>query len=635
MPTRVRSLIISRLYRLSSAGRRLLGSAAVLGPSSTFAGLIQVSQLSEREGIDALNEVLHLGLLQESVSKNVVGGGTRYSFVHELMREIVSTEEGEAQRMWLHRQALSWLQSQQASASLLAYHAQMAGLSEKAFEYSVQAGDEAIAVFALQDALEHYEQAEHMFASRHSTSTQYCQSSDILCLHLYEQLGQAYEHVNAWGQAERAYLALLALAHNMGNQQMTWRAFHYLTDVGTGQFLRPEEARRLLQVSQQKTHAPASSEPQPETMSRSRSREHFVWSSKRMLQYARQALRLAHGLPRKDLIALSAFSLGTTYLYLGRWSDAVVSAEEAYTLFVALGNREMQAEILGVLSLALCFSGYPYKGVQTGWSILTLARELDSEYTFASSAMGLVWSLIEIGEYAEAVLIAKKSLAVTHRLNSGPWEFLNLWAWGDALLTMFQLQEAHETYTQSLAVVPFPLYQGELCAKLCVVSALLGDWKQAYLYAQQARAVRDETLLPLSYLHYWYETEALLRHGEVEQAEEGVRTFGTRVGTNRRFHIAYLRSQATLSRLKSKHQQAIESLREAAQLAEEIGLPGEMWQLQAALGEVYERMGDKEQAQEALAKAEGIVQELAQKIGDEALRAQFLAASQVRSVVER
>ena len=76
-------------------------------------------------------------------------------------------------------------------------------------------------------------------------------------------------------------------------------------------------------------------------------------------------------------------------------------------------------------------------------------------------------------------------------------------------------------------------------------------------------------------------------------------------------------------------------LQEAAALAREIGLPGELWQIQAALGEAYHACGEREQEEQACARALASVQELAQKMRDEALRTHFLAEPAIRRVLER
>jgi Flp pilus assembly protein TadD len=78
---------------------------------------------------------------------------------------------------------------------------------------------------------------------------------------------------------------------------------------------------------------------------------------------------------------------------------------------------------------------------------------------------------------------------------------------------------------------------------------------------------------------------------------------------------------------------AIAHLREAVALAAAIGLPGERWQIQAALGELHDERGEREAARAAFTQAAAIVRGLADRINNDALRADFLSAPQVRRVL--
>ena len=131
-----------------------------------------------------------------------------------------------------------------------------------------------------------------------------------------------------------------------------------------------------------------------------------------------------------------------------------------------------------------------------------------------------------------------------------------------------------------------------------------------------------------------YETEALLRAGDERQAREEVRRLEERLGSNRRFRIPSLRSLAILAAWEGEKERAIGHLREAAQLAAEIGLPGEQWQIQAALGSVYETAGEQGQARTAFGEAARIIQGLADGIRDETLRSRFLAGPQIHPVLQ-
>jgi len=114
-----------------------------------------------------------------------------------------------------------------------------------------------------------------------------------------------------------------------------------------------------------------------------------------------------------------------------------------------------------------------------------------------------------------------------------------------------------------------------------------------------------------------------------------VRRLADRAEVNERERIAYLRSLAVLSEFEGDTQRAIDHLHEAYTLAEKIGVPKELWQIQSKVGELYERRGETTEAREAFSLAAQTMRMLAGKIGDEELREGFLSAPQVRRVLER
>ena len=98
--------------------------------------------------------------------------------------------------------------------------------------------------------------------------------------------------------------------------------------------------------------------------------------------------------------------------------------------------------------------------------------------------------------------------------------------------------------------------------------------------------------------------------------------------------LPYLRSLALLADRQGQSEQTITHLREAAELAVDLGLPEEQWQIQARLAELYQAASETAQARLAWAKAATIIQGLAQGITDEALRARFLAGPQIQPVLQ-
>jgi tetratricopeptide (TPR) repeat protein len=124
----------------------------------------------------------------------------------------VYTEAGETRRRILHQRALEVLQKEAAPAAELAHQAFEAELTEPAFRYSIAAGDEAMHVFAVRDAIVHYERARQVGTGERLQESRQLDLPASAIQHLYLQLGKAYEHYNEFEQAQSVYEALLAFA---------------------------------------------------------------------------------------------------------------------------------------------------------------------------------------------------------------------------------------------------------------------------------------------------------------------------------------------------------------------------------------------------------------------------------------
>jgi predicted ATPase len=233
-PPSVREVICARLDRLAPNAFALLVAGTVLGQASTFAHLYQVAGLAEQDGLLALDEVLHSGLLQESEREGEESGqktSGRYVFAHAQIRAVVSAEAGEARRSIFHRRALEALQAEAAPAAELAYHARASGLVKPAFHWSLVAGDEAMRVAAVRDAISFYEQAQHLLAERWHGRELRAMLPAPEIEQLYTHLGQAYELHAEWEKARAAYTLLLTHAQDAGLPVMESTALNRLATL--------------------------------------------------------------------------------------------------------------------------------------------------------------------------------------------------------------------------------------------------------------------------------------------------------------------------------------------------------------------------------------------------------------------
>ncbi|HLL78597.1 MAG TPA: hypothetical protein VKT25_03810, partial [Ktedonobacteraceae bacterium] len=236
-PPSVREVIVARLDRLSPNAVALLVAGAVLGQQITFKLLCAVADLAEQKGLSALDEVLHSGLLYESERE---GGGAgegrrvsdgRYVFAHAKIRAVVYAEASEARRAIFHRRAMHVLQEAAAPPAVLAYHALAAGQVEPAFRFNLAAGNEAMRVLAVRDAITFYERARHLLTEPVPSQSLEATLPAPEIEHLYSHLGQAYELNAEPEKARTAYTAMLAYARDTGQPALENTALHRLTSL--------------------------------------------------------------------------------------------------------------------------------------------------------------------------------------------------------------------------------------------------------------------------------------------------------------------------------------------------------------------------------------------------------------------
>ena len=236
VPVSVYDLIRSQLSGLSSTAFDVLAAAAVLGTDATFERLCLVADVDERPGLAALDELARRLLLLETGGPTPgeqaeAAGSTTLRFVHDLVREVVYTEAGEARRRLFHRRTFALLDGTGAPAATVARHAQAAGLLEPALRARVEAGDAALAVFAASDARTHYEQARQLLASRASAGSLRRQDwEEAPALQDLQGRTQELASLIRWVREEHCRVVAVLGAVGIGKTALVARMAHELAD---------------------------------------------------------------------------------------------------------------------------------------------------------------------------------------------------------------------------------------------------------------------------------------------------------------------------------------------------------------------------------------------------------------------
>ncbi|MDB5076672.1 MAG: hypothetical protein JWO42_2851 [Chloroflexi bacterium] len=671
VPGTVRGLIRGQLSGLSLPAHELLVAAAVLGPAATFERLCQIAAVEEGAGLSALDELRRRRLVVEDADDEPLEGHeplglgpAMVRFPHDLVREVVYTEAGDARRRLFHRRAAALLEGTDATSADLAHHALAAGLIELALSYSVAAGDAALCVFAARDAIVYYERAQRLLAGPVARPAAV---SAEQWAHLHLQLAVAYEWVGLWAQARDTYQALREHSRAVDAATLAGRALTRLAFLTWFDALDLAAARALAAEALEVLGATEDRDLLAQAHWAAAVLGHIAGEPELTRMHARQAEELAHAAGRRELVAGSLFVQGVSAVESGDWDESVATLRRGGALYAklaaeqaarfpargagetpphvalypwmgpgdAVGYIVSEAECVALEGRTAICRGEPHRGIERGRKALDLALERANAEIEVLARDVITAGLVEAGHYAEALRVGRPGLERAREPGEPTVQVMMVESWAYAQQGLLDLAEAQLAVAEALeraeqlAVGHWYLRPLSL---LCANLALAGDWTGAFEAALRAVSLRETLqarLLALDFARH-YEIEALVRGGYHELAQADVRRLGERLrrdGSDRRYWLVYHRMQAALARGDGAIDAARRYLVEALRLAEEIGLPGEEWPIAAELAALSKVDGAPAEAAEALERAEAVIASLAADIDDQSLRDRFHAAA--------
>ena len=228
IPSAVNAVIRSRLDRLSDDCQQVIGVAALTGRDFDL-GLLEWLITDERVEIEAeVSAGELLGLLEEALAARVIEEVPelvgRYQFSHALIQETLSGQPSSVRRAMMHAsigQALvdRFQDGADEHAAEIAYHfgrAETVTGHDKMAHYSLLAGQQALAAYAVEDALMHFERG---LAARNITVSDSMVAPDE----------EAAALLFGLGQVQQATLP----RHRLGEVQKAIKpAFDYYVSVG-------------------------------------------------------------------------------------------------------------------------------------------------------------------------------------------------------------------------------------------------------------------------------------------------------------------------------------------------------------------------------------------------------------------
>lgn len=370
-PVLLQQVVTERVARLGERAEKVLAVAAVVGELWELDVVEAVLEWRETDLLDALEKVTAAQLVRAEDAR-----GERYRFAHGLIREILYNQQLPRRRRLLHARIHEVLEEQTQThpsstrthgdrhITALAYHAYAAELWDKAFDYSLAAGDAARHRYASHSALRFYRQALGALERMPDAGT------PEIRFQLFERLGEAHIVLNHKEEAEAAYQDMLAAARAADDRRNEARALSHLLIVQT-RLYHPDEARRTREA----------------------------------------ALGLAEQLNDPELLALNHFHLGQMHVIVGDLAVGKRHLEEAEQYARAVDNQSLLAQALRYQGYLAIWSGQ-YRETDR---LASDAREAALAGQDALALFGIPWiagfAKIERGRYQEAFQIIQEGLA--------------------------------------------------------------------------------------------------------------------------------------------------------------------------------------------------------------------------------
>ncbi len=628
IPRSVQDAVQQRTDDLSDGARQVLHLAAVAGRHFDFALLQALTQHDEAQLLRLIKELIAAQLVVEESDE-------QFAFRHALTRQAVYAQLLVRERKALHRriaEAFERLYALTLEAHLadLASHFSEAGAWEKALAYGQRAGEQAQALYAPQAAIEHFTRA--LDAARHLSLTPPAS--------LYRARGLAYEILGEFERARADQETALKYAHDASDRHAEWQA---LLDLG------------------------------------------LLWAGRDYAQtgdYYQRALALVRTLDDAAALAHSLNRLGNWYLNVEQPQEALHCHQEALATFQALSDRRGKAATLDLLGMASFLSGDLLQGTTSCQQAIVLLRELDERQRLISSLVTLMMcggvyetetlveasggfadslhfgeqalkiageigsrseeahTLIQMamclgprGEYARALEVAQRGLAIAEEIEHRQWMAAGHRALGALYLDLLALSEAKPHLEQALALAQevgswnwiriisgflAPLYllqHDQASADSLLTAALPPDAAMQTLGQRLVWAARADLALarddpPLA-LHI---TDQLLASAVGLSSESSIP------------RLAKLRGEALIKLKRAAEAETI--LQDARTTALKHGLRPLLWRISLAQGKLAHSQRRYEEAERRFAEALELLEDLASSLPDETFQQHFLHHAQ-------
>lgn len=402
VPESVHTLIAARIDRLDEPARQTLQAASVIGRTFGYRVLQRVAEL-EGQLDKQLSTLQRLELVRE------VGRDPerRFTFRHPLTQDAAYQTILQRRRRELHRRVGETLAELYADrpdeyAGEIGMHFAEAG-DPRAIEFLRQAGDRAMRLYAVEDALAHYTRALDLARKTGA--------DDAVLSPLFSAKGRAHELLGRFEHAAATYEEMERVAGERGDVPMELQALARRVIVHSAPTSVRDlpKANELLEAALPRARALGDRA----TLARLGWGELMVASWSGRTDDARAAGARAAALARetgeRELLALVLNDLSRGFMQEGRW-DAAAQAEAA-SLFRELGNLAMLTDALGTLAMGRLTAGDYDGALAAAHEARELADRIGNPWARSFSGFARGYVHFDRGEWGTAIEVWEDAMS--------------------------------------------------------------------------------------------------------------------------------------------------------------------------------------------------------------------------------
>jgi DNA-binding SARP family transcriptional activator/predicted ATPase len=413
VPPSVRDLLHQRLAQVNETERQILQTAATIGRSFDMMLVQAASGRSDEETVTALETLTARGLLVEQPNRE----RDAYDFSHDKLRGLVYEETGLARRRLLHRRLAITLAADRsptaAVSAQIAAHYQHAGLEREAAAHFVQAGDQARALFAHQDALHFYQAALalganepwrwhaacgalHMRLGNYPAALTSLETAAALAPdgelgHLEHQLAQVYQRQGQWELAART---LAQARTHLGADAPPAELAHLILDQSLVAY-RQKQTETALALAQQ-AHGLARQADSTAMLALAENILGILARNRGELEtavtYHQQSQALADAGDHLEIQIAARNNLALTLGAMGQTGAAIAALNEAIQRCQRYGDRHYEAALRSNLADMLHQAGDETAAQEQIRQSVTIYAEIEREH---DTWQAEIWQLME------------------------------------------------------------------------------------------------------------------------------------------------------------------------------------------------------------------------------------------------